>query len=216
MTRARDGNSGDGGNFAAPDAQRVTVTFFSSALQYYVAGRFALLAGFAPVAGTLFHHAIELALKGALAANRSSLAELGGFGRNLPRLWHVFKALHRDAGFERFDEAVSKLQTFEGLRYPDSVLSQARQVEIGIAGRSAGAAAADPDHETMYALCLDEVDALISALLHRSGQEPGAYTCGSQGAARDYLVAHNPVAELTAAAVETIGGHPGIVAAAAG
>jgi hypothetical protein len=40
--------------------------FFSSAAQYYVAGRFGVFAALNPVAANLMHHAIEMYLKGAL------------------------------------------------------------------------------------------------------------------------------------------------------
>jgi len=37
--------------------------YLTIAIQYYVAGRSASLANFMPVAGNLFHHAVEMLLK---------------------------------------------------------------------------------------------------------------------------------------------------------
>jgi hypothetical protein len=45
--------------------------FFKTGSQYYIAGRFAAFAWFHPVAGNLFHHAIEMYLKGALSKTKS-------------------------------------------------------------------------------------------------------------------------------------------------
>jgi hypothetical protein len=44
--------------------------FFSSASQYYVAGRFAVFVALNPVAANLMHHAVEMYLKGARARRR--------------------------------------------------------------------------------------------------------------------------------------------------
>jgi hypothetical protein len=41
--------------------------FIATGTQYYVAGRYAVIAGLMPVAGNLLHHAIEMCLKGALS-----------------------------------------------------------------------------------------------------------------------------------------------------
>ena len=49
--------------------------FFKTDSQYYIGGRFAAFAWFHPVVGNLFHHAIEMYLKGALSKTRS-LSEL--------------------------------------------------------------------------------------------------------------------------------------------
>jgi HEPN domain-containing protein len=47
--------------------------FMSRACQYYVTARFAMHAQCLPVCANLFHHAVEMFLKGGLARNTSSL-----------------------------------------------------------------------------------------------------------------------------------------------
>jgi hypothetical protein len=68
--------------------------FFSSAAQYYVAGRFGVFAALNPVAANLMHHAIEMYLKGALLKLKTkTLKDLKDkFGHSLPKSWAAFKA----------------------------------------------------------------------------------------------------------------------------
>jgi hypothetical protein len=56
--------------------------FISAGMHYYVAGRYAVFAGLNPTAANLLHHAIEMALKGALAKKGMDL-------RALKRLSHA-------------------------------------------------------------------------------------------------------------------------------
>jgi hypothetical protein len=55
-----------GRNVAPADPGRLSQELIERGLQYYVNGRYATIAGFL-VAGNLFHHAIEMLLKGGLA-----------------------------------------------------------------------------------------------------------------------------------------------------
>jgi hypothetical protein len=87
--------------------------FFSTACDYYIAGRFAAFAGLNPVVGNLLHHAIEMYLKGALAKTKS-LRELDkGFKHDLPKLWEAFKDQTNDAALKRFDATIAELHRFE-------------------------------------------------------------------------------------------------------
>ncbi len=94
------------------------------ALQYYITARFAHAAAFTPVAGNLYHHAVELMLKHRLL-KKYSLADLAsakkGFGHDLPRLWESFKAEVADQSLSRFDDLITELQCFEDIRYPDEL-----------------------------------------------------------------------------------------------
>jgi hypothetical protein len=96
--------------------------FFSGGTQYYIAGRYAALAGLAPVAGNLMHHAIEHFMKGGLVETKS-LKELAkrALGHNLPEIWKAFKAQANGRNLSRFDDIISKLHDFEYIRYPDAM-----------------------------------------------------------------------------------------------
>ena len=45
---------------AGPDVDDLKREYFRPALEYYISARFAAVSGFNPMAGVLFHHAIEL------------------------------------------------------------------------------------------------------------------------------------------------------------
>src|SRR2546423_12356690 len=52
--------------------------FISTGMDYYVAGRYAVFAGLNPTAANLLHHAVEMALKGALAKKGMDLKARNG------------------------------------------------------------------------------------------------------------------------------------------
>ena len=92
--------------------------YLTIAIQYYVAGRSASLAGFIPVAGNLFHHAIEMLLKCFLLRYYSASQLKGRFGHDLKKLWRAFKEVANDPTLAKFDGHVSAMNKFEDLRYP--------------------------------------------------------------------------------------------------
>jgi hypothetical protein len=138
--------------------------FFSNALDYYICGRFAALAGLAPVVGNLHHHAVEMYLKGGLSKTKT-LAELKRLSHNLPGVWGEFKAQFKDPALNQFDGVVSALHAFEELRYPDSVLAKGMSCSICIKRPSSSvgaiATAGAPPH---YDLCLEDVDKLVATI----------------------------------------------------
>jgi hypothetical protein len=63
--------------------------YFRFATEYYVAARTAWLPALGTVTGNLFHHAIEMYLKGDLSREESP-AHLRRYGHNLKRLWKAY------------------------------------------------------------------------------------------------------------------------------
>jgi hypothetical protein len=61
--------------------------FISAGMDYYVAGRYAVFAGLNPTAANLLHHAVEMALKGALAKKGMDLKALKKLGGSEGRIW---------------------------------------------------------------------------------------------------------------------------------
>src|SRR5258707_6771365 len=68
--------------------------FISAGMHYYVAGRYAVFAGLNPTAANLLHHAVEMALKGALAKKSMDLKALKRLNHDLPEIWREFTAQH--------------------------------------------------------------------------------------------------------------------------
>ncbi len=170
------------------EAMRILQQFFSAATQYYVAGRYAVLAGQIPVAGNLLHHAVEMFLKGGLAKSMT-LAQLKALSHNLPTLWSTFKTSFSAPTLSSFDPLVASLHDFEELRYPDSILAKGMAVTIGVTRPAAPAAAAPAPArpEPTYELYLDEVDALVGKIFEVASVNPAAFFGGLRGRAREYL-----------------------------
>jgi hypothetical protein len=164
--------------------------FFDAASQYYITGRYAVLAGLSPVAGNLLHHAIEMYLKGALTKTML-LRELKGRRHHLPKIWADFKEQAPNAGLDSFDALVSSLHAFEELRYPDStILAKGMAVTIGVT-RLPGTVAAPPAlvarPEPTYELYLEEIDAFVNRIFEVASVNPMFFFGGLRTNAREYL-----------------------------
>lgn len=171
-------------------AQDAYAAFFDRSIQYYAAGRFAFLAGLNPVAGNMLHHAIEMCLKGALSKKGASLDQLRKLGHDLPRVWDEFKRLASDPSLARFDAAISELNKYEELRYPDVMLDKGMlsgfELKRGHATHVGGSAATPP----RYTLCLEDVDELMS-LVFKEHVNPSFFTGGLKKEAKRFLSEEN-------------------------
>jgi hypothetical protein len=140
------------------------------ASQYYVAGRAAVFAGAAPVAGNLLHHAIEMFLKGDLA-QRNTASQLRRYGHRLTRLWKAYKAKNPGARLAGYDTVIKDLEKFEQIRYPDAFLAKGMFFSIPIVRPSKPAI---PDFVAggatppTYSVVLAEVDALVNTIFDTS------------------------------------------------
>src|SRR4051812_41410629 len=114
---------------------RVRVEFFGLAFQYYIAARFAASAGLMPVVGTLFHHAIEMFLKGELC-KRLSEQQRRKIGHRLTELWRAFKAQMADRSLDTFDTLISDLDKFEDIRFPEKIVSLGMSCTVGFGSRA--------------------------------------------------------------------------------
>lgn len=80
------------------DSERVKPEYFHLATQYYTAARYSARAALTPVCGNLFHHAIELYVKGALREHVST-EEMKDLGHRLNNLWARFNLDRRSTGW---------------------------------------------------------------------------------------------------------------------
>jgi hypothetical protein len=96
----------------------IAIYFMQTGSQYYTMARFAMHAQSMPVCGNLFHHAVEMLLKGGLARKRS-LSDLRDMGHKLKKLWSAFKTDFPDTSLKRHDKTISSLDKFEDIRYPN-------------------------------------------------------------------------------------------------
>jgi len=93
--------------------------FYNWGTQYYLSGRFAFLNKHHPVAEILFHHSIEMFLKGALLYKGISEEKLKkDFGHKLKKLWETFKKFLQDPDLDNYDDLILELDKWDDIRYP--------------------------------------------------------------------------------------------------
>ena len=164
--------------------------FFGSATQYYVTGRFAVLAGQSPVAGNLLHHAIEMYLKGGLSKTRS-LRQLKQLSHRLPAVWLEFKQEFSACDLDEFDSVVAALHEFEELRYPDSIAAHGARITMGIEPFGPMGPQSASRTEPNYQLFLDDVDALVRAVFSAVPVNPQFFLGSLPSRARESLLHAN-------------------------
>jgi hypothetical protein len=106
--------------------------FVESGCQYYTVARFAMHAQRPLVCGNLFHHAVEMLLKGGLVKTGKSLDELRdrkNMGHNLTNIWRAYKDSHPKADLSCHDSTINWLDIFEEIRYPKPAL---RSIGLGL------------------------------------------------------------------------------------
>ena len=172
--------------------------FLDRGVQYYAAGRCAVLAGLIPVAGNLFHHAVEMLLKAHLSQTHS-LRELSfkPFGHHLKNLWDVFKSRFPDENLDEFDQAISLINEFEELRYPDSAIANGAEIRFQWN---------DPPELPMfvpgdlsvpqYDLVVNTIDRLVATIFQVSSRNPAFFTIRMNENSRNAIYHSNPIAEF--------------------
>jgi hypothetical protein len=110
--------------------EKMSDTFFIMGAQYFALAEYCADAFYLPVAVTLFHHAIEMLLKGILARSKSS-KELKALGHDLVALWQEFKGMAADPKLNRYDPTIMRLNDMELLRYPDTIVDKGFVLNVG-------------------------------------------------------------------------------------
>lgn len=174
-----------------PDPSNVRVEFFGLGVQYYIAARFAASAQLLPVTGNLFHHAIEMMIKGELATYLTE-RQRRDLSHDLNQLWREFKRrTNSEQSLERFDTVVARLAQFEDIRFPERIVSEGMTCVIGF-GEFASTDYGDGHRGPRYELFVGEVDALVKAILEASHVNPVFFTGRYHTKhARGYLRRHN-------------------------
>ncbi len=160
------------------DGERLLLEYFSTATQYYVAARFAASAGLAPVAGALFHYAIEMYLKAVLCRFLSE-RERRDVGHDLVALWEAVKARLSRPDLERFNRVVAEISRFWGVRYPDRIVETGMLCRWsfdypvpGITQETAGPNRPEP----VYEFSVWEIDDLVAAIFDAATVNPEFFT----------------------------------------
>jgi hypothetical protein len=166
--------------------------FVSRAMQYYVASRFATLSQQFPVCGNLLHHAVELALKGALCRTHTR-DEISSLRHNLRKAWLAFKTHFQDPRLLEFDAAVNRLNKFERIRYPDDVLNSGMRGTFCLErAHVAKMQSLEPRTPPSYSLILEEIDHLLLLVFEITPMNPHFYLNSAPASARSVLNDRNP------------------------
>ena len=163
--------------------------YFEAGVGYYLTGRFAWLAGAVPVAGNLFHHAVEMFLKGHLAATTTE-EERKGLSHNLPRTWVQYKRTVLDATLDQFDGIIEAVDHFENLRYPEKVENYIVQFAstgpfIYPTGPAVGMST------PTFTVVVNEIDALVAELLRHANYSTWRFAAHFPEGARAFLKRDN-------------------------
>ena len=174
------------------DSSRYRQEFFSIATQYYIAGRFSLFSRLIPVCGNLFHHAIEMYLKGYFSHKFSSKKLRRKFSHNLQKIWAEFKNDIQDPGLEQCDDTIQRLHKFELIRYPDEYISKGMIAVVGIkSGDSTYTDESSSRPEPRYGFDLEEIDCLVRVIFEKSSVNPLFFTDSLNDDALSYLKREN-------------------------
>jgi hypothetical protein len=131
---------------AEPDQSRAQSFWqFSvdNGVQYYIAGRFGMLARLLPTCANQMHHAVEFLLKACLARQDpenpgnsdtwQEILEYGHrYGHNLKKLWAEFRKRNSDPALAAYDDFIEGLNRFERIRYPNDLIEHGAILTVSI------------------------------------------------------------------------------------
>jgi hypothetical protein len=172
------------------DPDRHAILFIGNACQYYATARFAMHAQCMPVCGNVFHHAVEMLVKGGLARTRK-LSDLKNMGHKLKLLWRTFKADFPDTSLKRHDRTISLLDKFAAIRYPDTTMKHG----IGMTAQWSGPAGKVTVHGGLrtprqYTVVVSDIDDLIADVFKVSSWNPASFI-GTNPAALEAISRNN-------------------------
>ena len=177
-------------NQSLPAGDDARLQFAQLAVQYYVAGRAASIHQLIPVLGNLLHHAVEMSLKAALAT-QLSMPQIRKLGHNLPNLWDSFVGSFRYQAPPHLRPIVEGLQSFEELRYPESIMKKGAMMQLALFREHVGDSTPGPANVPTYLLVLEDVDDLMATLFNVMNLNPKFFTGALSETGRQHLELHN-------------------------
>jgi len=143
-----------------------------------------------PTTGNLFHHSVELYLKGYLCLELNELQRIK-LRHSLKRIWRLFKKKVKDPTLKKFDSTIAVLDRFESIRYPEKSVRLGMQVHFSLAKPvpSTGPTKRDPP---IYLVTLNEIDELVATLFQKSELNPRIFPPGLSAEGKAYLKQDNP------------------------
>ena len=142
--------------------KKLSSVFLELGCQYYASARFCASQFYMPICATLFHHAIEMLLKGYLIRFEDS-AELKKTGHYLVTLWSMFTSANGDTGLHKFDKAISDLDQVELLRYPDKMVDEGFVLNVRL-GVTSPTQLPGLENHPQYFVNVSDLDAIAMAI----------------------------------------------------
>jgi hypothetical protein len=99
-------------------------------------------------------------------------------GHNLKTIWKRFKREFADPELNKFDQAISELDQYARIRYPEEILSTGLGSTIGFVRNTSSAT---------HRLVVDELDAIAKAIFEKAGLNAKAFTDTLFPKALEYL-----------------------------
>jgi hypothetical protein len=147
--------------------------FLQLGCQYYGIARYCALDVFTlPVCGTVFHHAVEMLIKGYLI-KMHPLTQLKEAGHNLSELWSMLKSNTGDTKLSRYDKTITDLDQFGELRYPERMVDEGFFINARL-GVTAPAQIPDTMELPHYTLIVSDLDEIALAVLNACNVNPKA------------------------------------------
>jgi hypothetical protein len=168
------------------DKEGLRTLYFQNGLQYYTVARYAAFSGFIPVCGSLFHHAIEMYLKGYFCKLLDE-KQRRNLGHDLKKMWRNFKKDSSDPTLARFDNAIVALDKHERIRYPEVIAKKGMGAYIHFKKDGLGPTAASARKEPVYEIVVDELDALSRVLFEKARVNPAFFLQGLRPEAKTFL-----------------------------
>jgi hypothetical protein len=181
-----------------PAGDNISIFFMENGSQYYTMARFAAHAQRMPVGGNLFHHAVEMLLKGGLARERP-LSDLKDMGHDLKVLWRAFKTDFPEPALGRHDKIISGLNKFEDIRYPNPSKVSAMGVSLEWSGPP-GTIKTYGGLRTpkQFAVVVSDIDDLVADIFKAASWSPASasFLGGPNPAALEAITRNNVHAEF--------------------
>jgi hypothetical protein len=177
----------------SPAMDKLTLREFytTSALEYHITARYAAFSGLSSVCGILFHHALEMYLKG-YHSSKLEAGQLRKLGHDLDKSWEAFKRDFAGSGLERFDKTIRALDEHEALRYPERVASAgALTIIINMSKPLSQVSNTKLNKGKQFNLVVDELDALAKLVLEKSKINSAAFAQRFSNDAQEFLKRDN-------------------------
>jgi hypothetical protein len=152
--------------------EKLSDAFLFLGSQYYSLARYSAVNDYNPISATLFHHALEMFLKGFLI-KKITLQELKNDSHALSRLWKKFIVFNPNLSSD-FNLVIMNLDKIERIRYPEKIVDEKFRLNIMINTPFAMILPGQENYED-YRVEVTEIDAIIFEIFRSCNVSPSDY-----------------------------------------